>query len=726
MLERLTQQDRFARLVTPLGDDVLVLVKLDATEAISENFEWRISCLLNEGEDPVDAQELIGQPAYVELDTDSGTTRYFPGLCTDVRFRGWRGDYMYYDLTLRPWTWLLTRETRSRIFHDLTVKEVMEEVFKDNELTAVEFRLQKSYDPIPYCVQYDETSFDFISRLMEKYGLFFFFEYSEGQHVMIVVDAETALPDIAEYGALRFQTHSSIGIREDRLFGWQTDTRLRTGIYETDDYNYERPSSRLDVARDAKDKPSHSRNTLRKYRYPAGHGDAGGGQLLADVLIDAERADAERKFAYGHAPLIHAGGVFALSEHPIDDENARHFAIRARHSAFVQHFRTAPGGFDTGHDAEAEPDSDQYHGEYEVADSEKAYRRLPITPMPRIYGAQTATVIKSANAPDDEEIDVDDQGRVLVRFHWKDTAKGAQASCRVRVAQIWAGPQWGGVWIPRVGMEAVVEFLDGDPDRPLITGTVYNGRNKPPIAFPDDKTQSTIRSESSKGGGGFNELRFEDKKDDEEIYIHAERDRRMEIEHDDDVTIGNDQTVKIGGSRSFELTGGDERVVLKGAAGTSDKYGSSITKGGHRSTTLEMGDETLAVRQGKRTTTIKMDDKRTVQTGNDLTIVETGNQSTDIKMGNQTIDLGMGNQTTTLNVGNQTTKISAGKGTVQATQGYEIKVGGSSIKITPMSIELKAMMIKIDATMMLTAKGLMSTVSGSAMLTVKGGMVMIN
>ncbi|HLS19518.1 MAG TPA: phage baseplate assembly protein V, partial [Paracoccaceae bacterium] len=282
---------------------------------------------------------------------------------------------------------------------------------------------------------------------------------------------------------------------------------------------------------------------------------------------------------------------------------------------------------------------------------------------------------------------------------------------------IWAGPQWGGVWIPRVGMEAVIEFLEGDPDRPLITGTVYNGRNKPPIAFPEDKTQSTIRSESSKGGGGFNELRFEDKKDDEEIYIHAERDRLMEIEHDDDITIGNDQTVRIGGSRDFELTGGDETVILKGAPGTTDKYGNSITKGGHRTTTLEMGDETLKIAKGKRTTTIQMDDKRIVKVGNDLTTIETGDQKTEIKMGNQS---------TTLSLGNQKTKMSAGKGSVEAMQSYEIKVGGSSIKITPMSIELKAMTIKIDATMMLTAKGMMSTVSGSAMLTVKGGMVMIN
>lgn len=711
MPERLTQSDRFARLVTPLGDDVLVLVKLEASEAISENFEWRISCLLNDGEDPVDPQDVIGKSLHVEMDTDSGTTRYFPGLCTDVRFRGWRGDYLYYELTLRPWTWLLTRETRSRIFHDLTLKEIMEQVFKDVDVTDVEFRLQKSYDPIPYCVQYNETSYDFISRLMEKYGLFFFFEYSDGKHVMIVVDTQTALPDIAEYKALRFQTRTHTGIREDRIFGWQTDNRLRTGVFEVDDYNYERPSNRLDVARNAKDNPRHSRNKLRKYRYPAGHEDSGVGQQLADVLIDAERADSERKFAYGHAPLIHAGGVFTLAEHPVDDENARHFAVRARHTVFVQHFRTAPGAGDTGYGGpggEIEPDTDQYHGEYEVADAERAYRTLPTTPWPRIYGAQTATVIKSASAPDDEEIDVDDQGRILVRFHWKDTAKGAQPSCRVRVAQIWAGPQWGGVWIPRVGMEAVVEFLEGDPDRPLVTGTVYNGKNKPPIAFPDDKTQSTVKSNSSKGGSGFNEFRFEDKKDDEEIYIHAERDRLMEIEHDDDITIGNNQTETIGGSRTFELTGGDETITLKGAPGTKDKYGSVITKGGHRTTTLEMGDETLSVQKGKRTTTIQMDDTRTVKMGNDVTTIDKGNQ------------------TTTLKLGNQKTKMSAGKGNVEAMQSYEIKVGGSSIKITPMSIELKAMTIKIDASMMLQAKGMMSTVQGSAMLTLKGGMVMIN
>ena len=734
MPERLTQRDRFARLTTPLGQDVLVLMKLDGSEAISENFEWRLSCLLNADEDAVEPTNIIGKPCHVELDASDGSTRCFHGLCTEIRFRGWRGEYMHYQLVLRPWTWLLTRETRSQIFHDLSVKDIITKIFNDGGFSDVEFRLQKNYDPIAYCVQYQETTYDFMSRLMEKFGMFFFFETSSSRHALVVVDSQTALPDIQGYGALRYQPHTVIGIREDRLFDWQTDNRLRTAVVEVDDYNYERPNTPLEKTGNAKDNPRHGYNSQRKYRFPAGHYEPGLGQTLADVLVDAERADAERKFAFGEAPLMHAGGVFKLADHPVRAENDRHFVVAARHSVFVQHFSSVAGYTDDSsynttpetREQSREPDSDEYRGEYELAEATKAYKTPMKTPWPRIYGAQTALVIKAKNSPADEEIDVDEQGRILVRFHWNDPREDSQASCRVRVAQIWAGAQWGGVWIPRVGMEAVVEFIEGDPDRPLVTGTVYNGNNKSPIAFPADKTQSTIKSNSSKGGSGFNELRFEDKKDDEEIYIHAERDRLMEIEHDDDITIGRNQTVKIGGNRTFELTGGDETVTLKGAPGTKDKYGTVITKGGHRTTTLEMGDETLTVQKGKRTTSIKMNDERTVTDGDDITQVSKGNQTTTVKMGNQTTKIDMGNQTTTLKLGNQTTKMSAGKGNVQAMQSYEIKVGGSSIKIDPMSITIKAMVIKIEASMMLDAKGLMTSVKGTGMLTLKGGMVMIN
>jgi len=222
-------------------------------------------------------------------------------------------------------------------------------------------------------------------------------------------------------------------------------------------------------------------------------------------------------------------------------------------------------------------DEDSYDGYFEVADAQLAYRAPKAAPIPRIHGAQTAEVITEQ---DGEEIDVDKEGRILVRFHWngKDEAVN-KCSCRVRVAQIWAGSGWGGVWIPRVGMEVVVEFLNGDPDSPLVTGCVYNGSNKPPVSFPGDKTRSTIKSEISKGGGGFNEFRFEDKKGEEEIFVHGHR---------------------------------------------------------HLKTELIEGDETRDIQKGQRTTTIKKDDEKTIQDGNEITIISKGDQTTKISMGKGT------------------------------------------------------------------------------------------
>ncbi|MEM1160891.1 MAG: type VI secretion system tip protein TssI/VgrG [Pseudomonadota bacterium] len=746
MSTRLDQSNRFARLETPLGTDTLVLVKFEGTEGISENFEWRISALLNEGESPVKSADIIGKPCQAVIEGPSGDERFFPGLCTEIRHRGYRGDFALYELVLRPWTWLLTQETCCEIFHEKKVDDIIKQVFNDRGFSDFKFDLKDSYQPIHYCVQYQETTFDFVSRLMERYGLFFCFEFSDNKHELKVVDKPKSLKDISEYQGLRYYPHMMAGIREDHLDEWQKENRLRTAKIEVDDYNYDKATTAMEKLGDPKDSPSHSHAALKRYFYQSGHQDPGVGQNLADVLIDMERGGAERKFAGGFAPLIYAGGVIkidanlVLDDHLDQEEKKKHFGVRAQHSAYVHHYVTVPG---TGMMHSLSPDlelfdarqttgssggggpvgsyqaGDEYRGAYELADQDLAYKAPFKTPWPHIAGAQTAVVIKSKNAPDDEEIDVDDQGRILVKFHWYNSNNSSAAcSCRVRVSQIWAGPSWGGVWIPRIGQEVVVEFLEGDPDRPLITGAVYNSTNKPPIKFPADKTQSTIKSDSSKGGNGFNELRFEDKKDDEEIYIHAERDRLMEIEHDDDIIIGRHQTEKIGGDRTFELTGGDETVTLKGAPGTKDKYGKMITKGGHRTTTLDLGDETFTVKEGKRTTKIKMDDTRTITDGND---------KHTIQKGNQTVNIDKGNQTTTIKLGNQKTSIKAGKGEVDAMQKYEIKVGGSKITMDPMSITIKAMTITIDASMNLTAKGgIGATLQGGASCTVKGGIVMIN
>lgn len=683
MVERLIQSDRFAKLNTPLGDDVVVLSTLQGTERISDHFDWQIECLLNSGESEIDPSKIIGKPCHVEMKTNSGTVRYWHGVCCEIRFGGWKGGHMSYALSLKPWTWLLTRETSSEIFHEKTVKDIINQVLGDRGFSDFQFKLKKDYQPIPYCVQYQETTYDFISRLMEKYGLFFYFEHSDSEHKMIVVDDATSLPDIPGYSSeIRFQPESDSGIQDDRLFEWSISDKLRTATIDVDDYNYEKPNTALEKTGKAKDSPKHGYSTQTQYRYPTGHLEPAVGQLLADVFVDVERAGAQRKYCYGYAPLMSTGGVFTLADHPVNAENAKHFVVAADHylavnlgfSAMTQADGTSAYG----------ADEDRYEGQYEVVDHTKAYKAPLKTKPPRIPGAQTAEVIKSKSAPNDEEIDVDDQGRILVKFHWNDKkADSDKCSCRVRVAQLWAGSGWGSVWIPRVGMEVVVEFLEGDPDRPLVTGCVYNGNNKSPIKFPSEKTQSTIKSQSSKGGTSadhFNQIRFEDKKDQEEIYIHAETDRKMVIERDDVIEIGE----RKDGGRTTTIKMDEKKTVTD-------------------------GDETHDIEKGKRTTTIKMDDKRTITDGNDSHNINKGNQTTTIKMGNQKTD------------------IKAGKGEVKAMQKYEIKVGGSKITIDPMSITLKAMTITIDASMNLKTKGgIGATHEAGAMMTIKGGMVMIN
>ena len=745
MPSKISQDNSLLQLTSPLGADVLIPIKFEGDEQLSENFEWTIHCLLNADEKPVDPAKIVGQHCHVKVSHGESDTT-FDGICASIDFIGFRFEYALYKLVLRPWTWLLTLETESEIFHEKTADALIKQVFDDRGFSDYEFRLTSSYDPIPYCVQYQETTYNFVSRLMEKYGMFFYFKCEEGKHTLMITDDVSNCVDVElSDPKIKYQANSGTGIREHRFFDWGTADSLRTAKIDVDDYNYDKPNTALEKTGNAKDSPSHSHNAQTQYIYPSGHLEPGIGQKLADVRVDSVRAEAQRMHGISNVPAVRAGNIFELDEHPTPANNKKYLTIGVQHEVFVVTYLSSNNfsGY-VGPDLKPARDafkhpilgdnfketSGYYFGRCEVADKDVAYKAPLKSPPPRIAGAQTAVVIASKNAPSDEEIDVDDQGRILVKFHWNDSNDNSdKCSCRVRVAQLWAGSGWGGVWIPRVKMEVVVEFLEGDPDRPLVTGCVYNGNNKPPISFPADKTQSTIKSQSSKGGtssANFNELRFEDKKDDEEIYIHAERDRMMIIEHDDDIEIGNDQTEKIGGSRTFELTGGDETVTLKGAPGTKDKYGKTITKNGHRTTTLEKGDETLKVSEGKRTTTIKMNDKRTITDGNDIHEIKKGNQTTTIDKGNQTNTIKMGNQTTTINSGNQTIKISAGKGTTTAMQSFEIKVGGSSIKLDPMKVTIKAMQIEVNGSMKTDVKGMMTTVEGSAMNTIKGGIVKIN
>ena len=290
-MERLKQSDRFARLSTPLGEDVLVLSRFDGYERISDNFEWNVEALLNAEEEPVDPQKLIGKACHVEMDGLTGDARYFHGLCTEVRFLGWEQQHMRYRVTLRPWTWLLTRETECEIFHEKSVKDIISQVFNDRGFSDFRFKLSKTYDPMHFTVQYQESTFDFVSRLMEKFGLFTYFLCTDSKHELIITDDQNSVDEIGAYAPIEFSPVAGGGSWEPRIVEWQAENRLRTGQVDVDDYFYEKPNVALEKIGNAKDSPSHSHNKLTQYKFPSGHYDPGVGQLLADIFVDVERAD---------------------------------------------------------------------------------------------------------------------------------------------------------------------------------------------------------------------------------------------------------------------------------------------------------------------------------------------------------------------------------------------------------------------------------------------------
>jgi type VI secretion system secreted protein VgrG len=413
-------------------------------------------------------------------------------------------------------------------------------------------------------------------------------------------------------------------------------------------------------------------------------------ERLAKAHMEEEEAEYENIDGQGTCGSFSPGGKFTLKKAAFSEQENKDYVLTAvRHRATDLSHLPAQGG------------PPHYANSFTCITTDRQWRPARLTPRPRVQGPHTAFVV----GPSGEEIFTDKYGRVKVQFMWdRDGKKDANSSCWLRVAQMWAGKQWGTIFIPRIGMEVIVDFLEGDPDRPIITGCVYNSDFMPPYALPDNKTQSGVKTRSSMQGGtaDFNELRFEDKKGSEDIYFHAQKDFHRFVENDDDLKVEHDQTIEVKNNRTETVKEGNETVTIKT---------------GTRTHTVE-GDETLTVNTGNR--------KVQVKTGNDEHLVDTGNCVLTVKTGNRETSVNTGNDTLTVKTGNQTTKIELGKQEVEAMQSIELKVGQNSIKIDQTGVTIKGLMITIEGTSMLEAKSPMSTVKGDGMLTLKGGLTMIN
>jgi type VI secretion system secreted protein VgrG len=612
----MSQQDtRFASVTTPLGKDILLFNRMSGTEEMSRLFEYELDLLVENknlgsivtGGFPIN--KVLGEAMTVALELPSGKERYFHGLVTQFRHHGAVDDTFLYRAVLRPWLWFLTRTSNCRIFQEKSVPDIIKKVFEANGHSDFKMELTKTYSPRNYCVQYRESDFNFVSRLMECEGIFYFFKHEKNKHTLVIADSVSAYHTIGGYETIPYFPPENTGQRkQDHIFEWHTAHKVQSGAYVLNDYDFEKPKS--DLVTTFTEKKSHSHAECEQYDYPGDYCEPPIGETYANIRLDELQTDHEVIQGKGNAMGLTSGMLFTLKDHYIAPENTKHIVISANFLIVSNQYRATSG------------EETHYECTFKAIRSTQQFRPQRLTPIPFVQGPQTATVV----CKDGEEIWTDKYGRIKVQFHWeRNGKKNESSSCWIRVSYPVAGKNWGWVSLPRKDQEVVVSFLEGNPDRPLITGSVYNANQMPPYALPANQTQSGIKSRSSKGGfdANFNEIRFEDKKGVEQVYIHAEKNQDIEVEHDETHSVGHDrtktvdnnETVNIGKNRS-ETVGENETISIVKNRSEDVGVNETITIGKNRQETVGE-NETLEVSKNRELT---VGDNETINIGKNHTI----------------------------------------------------------------------------------------------------------
>ncbi len=564
-----------------LAREVVVRTKLEnaftfrhmqGREALSELFDYRVE-LLSE-DDGIRLEVILGTPLTLAMDLQGGATRYFHGHVVQFVYAGTEGSFACYHARVRPWLWFLSTTADCRIFQDLTVQEIIEQVFAKYPIASYRFKLNEKHRTRDYCVQYNESDLNFVQRLCEDEGIFFFFEHKDGEHKLILADNKEAYLKRDGYAEVPFYPRDDQSRRErDHLYDWRRVLDIRPGQFSQTSFDFEKPRSDLATRRAAP--LPHVLADGEVYCYPACYVDVDQGNQLAQIRLEEQQASHRRMRGAGTVAGLGCGQTFSLVNFPRKDQNDKYLVLSVEHEIWADGYRSHSSG------GEEEP----YLCTIEVQPSAVPFRPPLVTPKPMMAGVETAVV----TGPAEEEIWTDKYGRVKVRFPWDRLgANDENSSCWIRVSQAWAGSGFGSIHIPRTGQEVLVEFLQGDIDRPIITGRVYDGSNMPPYDLPGKATQSGIKSDSSKGGGGSNELQFEDKKGEERIYFHAQKDLAAAVENDESHTVGNDRTTTIDH---------DDRLTVKNdrAADVLEGTDTLTVHKGDRNVTVSAGQATLTV-----------------------------------------------------------------------------------------------------------------------------------
>ena len=554
----LSQKDRLIRIATPLGDNTFIVLSMDAIEKMSELFNIKLE-LASERSD-ITFDMLAGKNVTLSVRSSNKTERFFNGII--VAFSpaqvAEKDGYSKYNAIVQPAMWLLSECYDCRIFQDKSVPDILREVLGDGSLGAkgvkvkIDHRLDLSgsYSPREFCVQYNESDLNFISRLCEEEGIFYFFENENGKHTLVFGDAPTNhKPHIAgKKEKIRYQKTSGGNLKDEVITALQQHKKLTIGKYAARDYNFTIPDTDMTVTRDTQQNSPKGQG--EQYEYPGGYEKTNSqGKRLAKIRMEASDVRIHTLQGRSNCRGFVPGYKFSLEKHPLKSLNGKSYVFTmVRHEARQDFTSSGTGG-------------DSFSNIFSCIPHKVPFRPSRRADRPLIVSSQTAIV----TGPTAEEIHTDKHGRVKVKFFWDrrtDQNKDGNMSCWIRVSQNWAGGKWGAMHIPRVGQEVIVNFLDGDPDRPIITGRVYHGQNKPPYDLPAEKTKSTIMSNSSKGGQNYNEIRFEDLKDQEEIYTHAAKDQNEVVENDMSTDVKNNQTIKVEQNRALTVSYGNETITV--------------------------------------------------------------------------------------------------------------------------------------------------------------------
>lgn len=658
--------DVYVTISTPAGKD-LSLYAFRGEERLSVPFRLELDLVSKNKE--LDFKKVLGKSATLEIGLKDASKRYLNGVITRFSQAGHDGVHTHYRAELRPWLALLALTADNRIFQNKSTPEILEAVFSDLGFKDFKNSLKGVYVPRDYCVQYQESTLNFVSRLMEDEGIFYFFEHADGKHTLVLGDDLDAHPDIPGEAKVEVGVHSNLEPITDCFF----EESIITNEMSMTDYNFEVPTTDLYV------KTGGGSPKFGWYDYPGVYEKKDQGDSRVKLRIEAREHPAKALHGRGHCRSLVSGHKFTLSGHERAELNQEYVVHSLHHEGTVH----------------------TYENRFEAFPASVIYRPPQKTPWPRIAGSQTAVVVGKSG----EEIWTDKYGRIKVQFHWDRLGKkDEKSSTWIRVAHSWAGKGFGTIFIPRIGQEVVVSFLDGNPDRPLVTGVVYNAQQTVPYELPDNQTRSTLRTCSSKGGGGENELRFEDKKDSEEIYVHAQKDYNEVVENDKTTEIKNDEKITVKNNQTIEIEKDQKLTVKKGKLTVDvDEGDAKFTFKGKRDVAVDKEEK----HNNKKKFTHEVEDDYVLNIKKNLTI----NVDGEIKI-----------------VSKKSVALEGDSG-IKITSGQDLAAEAKmNIKAeAKMELALKAgTTLKGEGAMVETKASGKMEVDGGGMLTLKGGMVKIN